>query len=138
VTSPGQRFPFSVRSTTAGMTFTAPIIPIQLSLTKATTVSGLLDTGATVNVLPHSVGLSLGADWNVQTVPIQLAGNLASMQAKALLVTAKVATFPPVKLAFAWTDSDAVPLLLGQINFFAEFDVCFFRHRSEFEVRPKS
>ena len=138
MTSPGQRFPFLVRSTNAGMPFTAPVLPIQLSLTKTTTVNGLLDTGATVNVLPHSVGLILGADWNAQTVPIQLAGNLASIQAKALLVTATLATFPPVKLAFAWANSDAVPLLLGQINFFAEFDVCFFRHRGEFEVRPKS
>jgi hypothetical protein len=138
VTVPGQRFPFSVRSTNLGVPFTAPVIPIQLSLAKATTVSGLLDTGATVNVLPHSVGLSLGADWNAQKVPIQLAGNLASIQAKALLVTATVATFPSVKLAFAWANSDAVPLLLGQINFFAEFDVCFYRHRGEFEVRPKS
>ncbi len=138
MTLPGQRFPFLVRSTNAGAPFTAPVIPIQLSLAKTISVSGLLDTGATVNVLPHSVGLSLGADWNAQTVPIQLAGNLASIQAKALLVTATVATFPPVKLAFAWANSDAVPLLLGQINFFAEFDVCFFRHRGEFEVRPKS
>ena len=32
---------------------------------------------------------------------------------------------------------DAVPLLLGQTNFFDEFDVCFFRSRAEFEVRPK-
>jgi|GEM_PF-3158502 len=28
-------------------------------------------------------------------------------------------------------------LILGQANFFLEFDVCFFRARSEFEVRPK-
>jgi len=28
-------------------------------------------------------------------------------------------------------------LILGQANFFFEFEVCFFRARSEFEIRPK-
>ena len=28
-------------------------------------------------------------------------------------------------------------VILGQANFFFEFEVCFFRARSEFEVRPK-
>jgi hypothetical protein len=30
-----------------------------------------------------------------------------------------------------------VPLLLGQVNFFMGFNVCFFRARSLFEIRPK-
>ncbi|QEH31948.1 hypothetical protein OJF2_04150 [Aquisphaera giovannonii] len=50
---------------------------------------------------------------------------------------ARVATFPPTRLVFAWTRSDTVPVLLGQVNFFMEFDVCFFRSRSEFELRPR-
>ena len=29
------------------------------------------------------------------------------------------------------------PLLLGQVNFFMEFDVCLFRSGGSFEVRPK-
>lgn len=45
--------------------------------------------------------------------------------------------FPTIDLAFAWTQAPNVPLILGQANFFFEFDVCFFRARSEFEVRPK-
>jgi hypothetical protein len=40
-------------------------------------------------------------------------------------------------LAFAWTQASNIPLILGQANFFLEFDVCFSRVRSEFEVRPK-
>lgn len=36
---------------------------------------GLLDTGATVNVLPWNVGLSLGLDWDALKVPVPLAGN---------------------------------------------------------------
>ncbi len=30
-----------------------------------------------------------------------------------------------------------VPLLLGQANFFIEFDVCFYRSQKVFEVTPK-
>jgi hypothetical protein len=48
-----------------------------------------------------------------------------------------VGGFPAVRLAFAWAQTDAVPVALGQVNFFMEFDVCFYRSRSSFEVRPK-
>ena len=41
-------------------------------------------------------------------------------------------------MAFAWAQSDAVGIILGQVNFFLEFDVCFFRSRASFEVRPKT
>ncbi len=51
---------------------------------------------------------------------------------------ASVGSFPPAQLAFAWADNDNVPLLLGQMNFFLEFDICFYRSRSVIEVAPKS
>jgi len=57
-------------------------------------------------------------------------------EARAVLVSAAVAGFAPVRLAFAWARVDNVPVILGQINFFLEFDVCFFRARQLFEVRP--
>ena len=66
-----------------------------------------------------------------------MSGNLAAVEARVLVVSAGVGQFPPVRLAFAWAKTDAVPVLLGQVNFFMEFDVCFFRSRAEFEVRPK-
>lgn len=34
--------------------------------------------------------------------------------------------------------TDNVRLLLGQANFFVEFDVCFYRSQEAFEVRPKA
>jgi len=37
---------------------------------------------------------------------------------------------------FAWTRQDNVPLLLGQVNFFEEFDVSFHRARRHFEIEP--
>ncbi|MCU0550267.1 MAG: hypothetical protein MUC48_13030 [Leptolyngbya sp. Prado105] len=53
------------------------------------------------------------------------------------MVDAQVSSFPKVDLAFAWTQAADAPLILGQANFFFEFEVCFFRARSEFEVHPK-
>jgi hypothetical protein len=44
--------------------------------------------------------------------------------------------FAPVRLAFAWASVDTVPVILGQVSFFLEFDVCFFRARRAFEIRP--
>jgi hypothetical protein len=112
------------------------MLPITLQLQNSVQILGLLDTGAAVNVLPYSIGLQLGADWDQQTTPIQLSGNLASVEARALLLSATVGGFPPVRLAFAWSKSDQVPLLLGQVNFFMEFDVHFMRRRGIFEICP--
>jgi hypothetical protein len=43
-----------------------------------------------------------------------------------------------VQLVFAWSLSDDAPLLLGRMNFFLEFDVCFYRSQLAFEVCPKA
>ena len=49
----------------------------------------------------------------------------------------EIGNLPAVKLAFAWVQRSGLPVILGQTNFFLEFDV-FYRSRLEFEVRPKS
>lgn len=90
-----------------------------------------------MNVLPHHVGLQLGAVWALQTTSIQLTGNLASVSARGLVVSAIVGGFAPVRLAFAWAQVDSIPLILGQLNFFAEFDAYFSRAAGIFEVKPK-
>ena len=41
----------------------------------------------------------------------------------------------PYRLVFAWTQSDRVPLFLGEFNFFEAFDVFLFRSRRIFEIR---
>ena len=116
-----------------------PLLPLTLSHGKReVTVSGLLDTGAAVNVLPYSLGEQLGFVWEQQKTAIVLSGNLARLPARGIVVSATIAPFTPVRLAFAWTHTDNVRLLLGQANFFMEFDVCFFRSRSEFELKPKA
>ncbi|MEQ8998275.1 MAG: hypothetical protein RID53_17405 [Coleofasciculus sp. B1-GNL1-01] len=99
---------------------------------------GLVDSGATVNVLPFELGLQLGGIWDDRSAIIQLAGNLSNQPAMPFSAIAKIGDFPQTKLLFAWVQRPNTPLILGQTNFFIEFDVCFYRSKLEFEVKPKS
>ena len=138
MSGPVQQFPFVARDPALGSASLAPMMPLTLKGTQSLAVSALLDTRAAVNVLPFGAGAQLGFVWDQETASVQLSGNLASVEARVVLVSATVAGFPPVRLAFAWAKQDSIPVILGQVNFFMEFDVCFFRSRSLFEVRPKS
>jgi hypothetical protein len=112
-----------------------PTIPITLSYANFSVfVNALLDSGSTVNLLPYDIGLQLGAIWEKQTVRLPLAGNLASAEARGLFVYVQIGDLEPVRLAFAWTQTSQVPLILGQTNFFREFDVCFVRSRHAIEI----
>lgn len=134
-----QRFPFVESRDVFGDIDAVPILPLTLSYKNSVVnVSGLLDTGASINVLPYSVGIQLGAAWEELTTSVQLAGNLAPVEAKGLVVSAQIASSAPVRLVFAWSLTDDVPLLLGRMNFFLEFDVCFYRSQMAFELSPKS
>ena len=133
----GQRFPFIERTNSVGLSSLMPYLPITLSCrNRSTEQMALLDTGASVNVLPYLVGLQLGAVWEDQTAIIQLSGNLAQMEARGLVLSATVADYPSVLLAFAWTQSTEAPLILGHMNFFAEFDACSYRGDLAFELHP--
>ena len=113
-------------------------MPIALTYqNRSLQVSGLLDTGASVNVLSYEIGLQLGAIWEEQTISVLLTGNLARFLARGLIVSAQVGQFAPVRLVFAWTQANNVPLILGRQNFFSEFDVCFYGSQLAFEVCPK-
>ncbi|MBE9054893.1 retroviral-like aspartic protease [Sphaerospermopsis sp. LEGE 08334] len=132
-----QRFSFTEGYDTFGIPDALPKLPLTLTYRNLSVdVSGLLDTGASVNVLPYSVGIQLGAIWEEQTTSVMLAGNLAPVEARGLLISAHIGSFEPVRLVFAWCLSDDVPLLLGRMNFFLEFDVCFYRADLAFEVCP--
>lgn len=137
MSKPAEQFPFLPRDPALGAASLAPMLPLSLSARHSVAVWGLVDSGAAVNVLPLTVGRQLGLDWDQQTTAVQLTGNLASVEARVVLLTAKVGTITPVRLAFAWAKTDAVPVILGQVNFFLEFDVCFFRSRGIFEIRPR-
>jgi hypothetical protein len=101
-------------------------------------VVGLVDSGATVSVLPYTLGLQLGGVWDDDKATLRLAGNLSRQTAMPFFALAEIGDFAPIRLAFAWVRSDAAPLILGQTNFFMEFDVCFYRSKLEFEVKPKT
>lgn len=132
------QIPYTIINPALGASSSLPYLPFTLQQQQDTVaVTGLVDSGAMVNVLPFSIGLQLGLNWAQQTVPVQLTGNLARIEARGVIVSATIGTFAPVRLAFAWTASDEVPVLLGQMNFFLEFDVCFFRSQSLFEITPK-
>jgi hypothetical protein len=116
-----------------------PRLPLTLRLNNQSLEAvGLVDSGATINVLPYQAGIQLGATWDDDKATVRLAGNLGDLNAMPLFITAQLTEYAPVRLAFAWVKSDNVPLILGQTNFFLEFDVCFYRSKLEFEVTPKS
>lgn len=133
-----QRYPFIERYDAFGVPEAVPCLPLTLTLgERSQEVLGLLDTGASVNVLPYQIGLQLGAVWEEQNLVLRLGGNLAAIEARGLIVSAKVGQFNSIDLAFAWTKANNIPLLLGQMNFFREFDVCFYGSQLFFEVCPK-
>lgn len=134
-----KRHDYSVITELGGPTGLTPLLPLTLKHeNQSIGADGMLDTGASVNVLPYQMGLELGLDWQAQKTALNLTGNLANYEARGVFLTDVVGDFAPVRLAFAWTNAEAVPLLLGQANFFMEFEVCFYRAQKAFEVRPKN
>lgn len=132
------RFTYSKTHPNQSELDSSPRLPIKLKLNDVSIdVFGLVDSGATINVLPFSIGQKLGATWDSQKAIIRLAGNMSKSFAQPIVVKAEISNFPPVSLAFAWVAHDDVPVILGQTNFFNEFEVCFFRNSFEFEVKPK-
>ncbi|KAF3886567.1 MULTISPECIES: hypothetical protein [Nostocales] len=132
------RFVFTEVNPQLGALSTLPYLPLVLTYqNQSLNVSGLLDTGSSVNVLPYEMGLRLGAVWERQKLSVPLGGNLARFEARALVLIANVEQFPPVELAFAWTRDRNAPLILGHMNFFLAFDVCFYRAELAFEISPK-
>ncbi|BAU13385.1 hypothetical protein LEP3755_39240 [Leptolyngbya sp. NIES-3755] len=131
-----QSFAFTEIQNDRGYADAVPQLPLTLSLQNSVRISALMDTGASINVLPYSVGTELGAVWDDTSASIGLRGGIASVEAKGLIVIAEIGIFDPVRLVFAWSRSDEVPLILGRTSFFMVFDVCFYRSQLFFEVRP--
>jgi hypothetical protein len=134
-----QRYAFTEVDPNHGKASLMPLLPINLSNgERSFHALALLDTGSAVNVMPYSVGQNLGFVWDHQTTSVVLTGNLARIPARGVVLTANVGDFSPIRLVFAWSKSDDVRLVLGHANFFMEFDVCFFRALSEFEIEPRA
>lgn len=70
------RFAFTQLDPQLGALSTLPYLPIVLTYQNCSiSLSGLLDTGSSVNVLPYEIGLRLGAVWERQTLSVPLGGN---------------------------------------------------------------
>jgi len=133
-----EQFPYRDRNPAAGGVDLMPDLPIVLRhQSQAVSALGLVDSGASISVLPYSIGVRLGFGWKTQKAQIVLAGTLAHVNARGIVVEAEVGQLSPVRLALAWADSDQVPFLLGEFNFFQVFDICFFRSRGVFEIRQQ-
>jgi len=124
------RFPYDPRQ--------RPILPLTLRANgRQIEAPALVDSGADVNVLPWSVGTSLGLVWQPNKATIRVSG-ITQGAAMPILVSADFGDLNAARLAFAWCQSDSVPLVLGQTNFFMEFGICFFASRREFQVVAKA
>ena len=133
------RFKYSTTSSTQNEFDSLPRLPLILRRgDQSLEAFGLVDSGATVNVLPYEIGLRLGATWDDRRAIIQLSGNLGNQPAIPFSVTAEIGDFDAIELIFAWSGNPNTPLILGQTNFFLEFDVCFYRSKLEFDIQKKS
>ncbi|NJK68733.1 MAG: hypothetical protein HC849_16045 [Oscillatoriales cyanobacterium RU_3_3] len=132
------RFQYSTNDPSQDEFDSLPRIPLILhNNNQGVEVVGLVDSGATVNVLPYQIGIQLGLVWDDSKAIIRLAGNIGNQPAMPVFLIAEIGDFAPVRLAFAWAKSDGVSLILGQTNFFLEFDVHFYRSRLEFDIELK-
>ncbi len=131
-----ESFPYIDRNPTSGGVDLMPDLPINLRhQNHVVSAVALVDSGASISVLPYSIGVQLGFDWKVQKTAISLGGTLGGVAARGIVLEAVVGQLPVARLAFAWAQSDQVPFLLGEFNFFEVFDVFFARSRRIFEIR---
>ena len=132
------RFEYMLADPRAGNGSLMPYLAMTISAnSRSAQISGLLDSGASVNALPFGIGESLGFNWEFEKTLVRLTGNLARVECKVIYIDAIVGQFPSTQLIFAWARVDGFPPILGQTNFFMNYDVCFYRSRSAFDVRPK-
>jgi hypothetical protein len=96
----------------------------------------LVDTGSMLNVLPHSLGISLGFVWDSRKAIFPLSGSASSL-AMLVKLTATIPNLTPVELGFGWAGNDNYRLILGQTNFLAEYHVCFYQDKDYFEITAK-
>jgi hypothetical protein len=115
-----------------------PYAPISLksSQTQIDT-KALIDSGAMVNVLPYDVGLQLGFLWEKCKPLPALGGNLSNAPSVVITTQIIISDFKPVRLVFAWSRLNDLPIILGGTNFFNEFEVHFYRFDLVFEIYPK-
>ena len=100
------RFKYSTSNPNQNEFDSLPRIPIILQKDNISIeANGLVDSGATVNVLPYEIGVQLGGVWDNSKAIIQLAGNLSDRSAIPFTAMAKIGNFPTTRLVFAWVNN---------------------------------
>ena len=95
---PPRQFPYPLPDGALDEIDSLPRLPLTLHYREQRVDAiGLVDSGATVNVLPYRLGKALGAIWSAQQATLRLAGNLGHMPAQPLVVSASIADFDPVQ-----------------------------------------
>jgi hypothetical protein len=85
------RFRYTTTDSSQNELDSLPRLPLTLSHHERNLqVNGLVDSGATVNVLPHSIGLQLGEVWNDNLAVIRLAGSIGNSFAQPLPLIARI------------------------------------------------
>ena len=124
-----------------GALFGKPLATITLSRNeREVTVSALVDSGATISLLPYGIGCQLGLVWEEQTIPIQLGGPLRGIPAKAVLLSGSITGLPETSFVMAWVaeTEQPIPPILGQVNFFQQFKVTFEGYANAFDISSKN
>lgn len=132
-----QRFPYTPMPPFSGG---MPVVNIGLAHDDLSLMTpALVDSGAAMNLLPFEYGEQLGFVWAEQRLSLPMGGLLPDAKAFAVPVMVVLGLFPPIELAFAWTDVSQTKLrvLLGQINFFQHFKVTFTAYEHYFEISPR-
>ncbi|HZQ07955.1 MAG TPA: hypothetical protein VFD70_15340 [Anaerolineae bacterium] len=115
-----------------------PRLPIRIERSgRQLDTLALVDSGAMMSVMPFNIGRQLGAVWDEREAKVPMGGIMRGSGGIPLLVSAKVGEYSPINLIFAWIKRNDVPLILGEIDFFLQFQVCFYRYALEFEVIPR-
>jgi hypothetical protein len=94
------------------------MLPIKFIGARTVATTGLVDSGAAINVLPYSLGIQLGFEWEKELKSVELSGNLAAVEARVVVLSAVIESWVPVRLAFAWAQSAQMSVIFGQVNFF--------------------
>jgi hypothetical protein len=99
---------------------------------------GLVDSGATVNVLPFELSVQLGTVWDKRKEILRVSESLGGQSAMPIFAQGEIEGLRSARLALAWIRPSGVPLILGRTKFFMQFDARFYRSKLEFEIRSRS
>jgi Aspartyl protease len=103
-----------------------PYIPVRLEANgNVVDVMALVDTGSTISVIPNRIGRELGLDWESGNT-VLLTGALES-EARLMVLDMEISGLGKMKQGFAWARNDKSRVILGNMNFFVEYDVYFSR-----------